>query len=134
MARPSKYDPAMIKKVGEYLSTCSREQTKLPKRIDVALLLGVDDETLIEWGKKHPEFSATLKRVDAMQMSQLIDDGIYGTGQVSAAMCIFLLKANHGLIETDRLRLEGENVMINLPKRYETNGLSGISEASAQTA
>ena len=97
--RPTDYDPSMIQQIEEYVLTCGREQTKLPKRVDIALLLDVDDETLIEWGKKYPEFSATLSRVDKLQMSQLMDDGMYGGKEVNARIAQFLLSANHGLKE-----------------------------------
>lgn len=106
--RPTKYRDEFIQKIEEYLQTCGREQTKLPKREDVALLLDVDDETLIEWSKIHPEFSATIKKVDKLQKGELIDDGLFGGKEVNASMAIFLLKANHGMIETNRQEITGK--------------------------
>ena len=97
--RPTKYDVSIIGKIERYLLTVGREQTKLPKRVDAALMLDVDDETLIEWEHKYPDFSATLARVDRMQMSQLIDDGVYGGKEVNARLAQFLLSANHNLVE-----------------------------------
>ena len=100
--RPTEYKPEYIQQIEEYLQTCGREQTKLPKRVDVALLLDCDDETLIEWGEKYPEFSATLKKVDHLQKSELMDDGMFGGKEINPGMAIFLLKANHGMVETER--------------------------------
>jgi hypothetical protein len=107
--RPTKYNSLFIKQIEEYLATCGREQTKLPKRVDIALLLGVDDETLIEWEKKYPEFSATLKKVDQTQLGELIDDGLFGGKEVNANVAIFLMKANHGMMETDKKIVTGDN-------------------------
>lgn len=107
--RPTKYDPGIVDVIKQYVETCGREQTKLPKRVDIALLLDVDDDTLVEWEKIHPEFSAAIKAVDKLQMSQLVDDGLYGGKEINSGMAIFLLKANHGMIETERKQLVGEN-------------------------
>ena len=57
VGRPSKYDPKFINEVDEYLATCGREQTKLPKKYEFASFIGCDDTTLDEWAKKYPEFS-----------------------------------------------------------------------------
>jgi len=108
MGRPTKYDPSMIQKIEEYVRSCGREQTKLPKRVDVALLLDVDDDTLVEWEKKYPDFSATIKKVDQLQKGELIDDGLFGGKEINAAMAIFLLKANHNMMETEKRILAGD--------------------------
>lgn len=102
VGRPSKYDPIFIKKVDEYLATTGREQTELPTREGFSLYIDVNDETLIEWEKKYPDFSATVKRLDSLQKNQLINDGLYGGKEVNSSMAIFLLKANHNMIETEK--------------------------------
>lgn len=121
--RPSKYDPAFIKVIEEYLKTVGRNQTKLPKRVDIALEIGVDVETLINWGKEHREFFDALTRVDESQLAQLMDDGFYGGKEVNPRMAQFLLSANHGLkeksdITSDDKAIAGPTVFI--PK--ETDG------------
>jgi len=96
--RPTKYIPADIyPKIEEYLSMCSREQAELPTVEGLALVLGVNRDTIFEWDKKYPEFSDYLKRVAEKQKNQLINDGMYGGKEVNASMAIFLLKAIHGL-------------------------------------
>lgn len=47
----------------------------------------------------HPEFSYAIKKLKTYQRERLINDGLYGGKKVNAAMAIFLLKANHGMVE-----------------------------------
>ena len=84
--RPEKYKPEFVNELDIYLSTTGREQTSLPTIQGFALHLGVDDETLTEWAKRHPKFSATFKRLKQIQAKQLIDDGIYGGKEVNSTI------------------------------------------------
>jgi hypothetical protein len=96
--RPTKYNPDVIyPKIEEYLSMCSREQTKLPSVEGLALFLDVNKTTLFAWDKIYPEFSNYLKKLADTQKQQLMNDGMYGGKEVNAGMAIFLLKAIHGL-------------------------------------
>lgn len=100
--RPTKYDPSFVQRVYDYLDTVGREATKLPKRVDIALMLDVDDDTITAWGNNHPEFLGALTRVDALQMGQLMDDGMYGGKEVNARFAQFLLSANHNMAESTK--------------------------------
>lgn len=107
--RPTIYSDKLISEISTYLSTVGREQTTLPTRYGFARKINVNDETLIEWEKRYPQFSAAIKKIDIAQKEQLMNDGMYGGKEVNSAMAIFLLKANHGLIETQRTELTGAN-------------------------
>lgn len=115
--RPTKYHDGMIQLAEEYLKTCGRDQTKLPTIEGLALYLGVDDERIGEWANAidesgnliHPEFHATVKKVKATQKNQLMDDGLYGGREVNSTMAIFLLKVNHGMVETVRQEHTGKD-------------------------
>lgn len=65
----------------------------------LALWLNVNGDTLVEWGKKYPDFSAALEKLKAKQAEQLIDDGIYGGKEVNATIVKLLLQNNHGMKE-----------------------------------
>jgi hypothetical protein len=96
--RPTKYLPQIIlPKVEEYLKSCGTEQMQLPTIEGLSLKLDVNDDTIVEWGKKYPEFSVTIKKILAKQKTQLMNDGMYGGKEVNPAMAIFLLKVNHGM-------------------------------------
>jgi hypothetical protein len=107
--RPTSYSDALINEIPKYLSTVGREQTTLPTRYGFARYINVNDDTLVEWEKSYPQFSAAIKKVDQAQKEQLMNDGMYGGKEVNPGMAIFLLKANHGLIETQRTELTGAN-------------------------
>lgn len=97
--RPTKYQESFVNELDKYLQTTGKEQTSLPTKQGFALWLGVDDETLNEWAKIYPKFSATLKRLMLLQGQQLIDDGIYGGKEVNATIVKLLLQNNHGMKE-----------------------------------
>lgn len=104
----------------EYLETVGRHQTKLPQISEFSReYIGVNEDTVNLWLKdesKKKLFGA-IKKIKAKQKEQLINDGMYGGREVNNAMAIFLLKANHGLIETDRTIHEGEGLNITLDIR-----------------
>ena len=99
MGRPTKYDSSMCDELDKYLETTGREQMSLPTIQGFSLWLDVDDDTLNEWSKKYPDFSATLKRLKKLQAKQLIDDGIYGGKEVNSTIVKLLLQNNHGMKE-----------------------------------
>lgn len=107
MARPLNYpnEDEIVRLAQEYISSTGREQTSLPTIEGLALHLDLDDETITEYAKIYPKFSATVKRVKALQKNQLMEDGMYGGKEVNQAMAIFLLKANHGMVEKSALDL-----------------------------
>jgi len=107
--RPTKYDPSFIKRAIEYINSCNREATELPTIEGLALQLGLDDERISEYAEKYPEFDATIKALKKKQKNQLMNDGMYGGKDVNSAMAIFLLKANHGLMEASRTEITGAN-------------------------
>lgn len=100
--RPTKYDPAFINQIDEYIATTGKEQMTLPKREGFARYIGINIDTLVEWCKIHPEFSVAIKKIDELQKENLMDDGLYGGKEVNSTMAIFLLKVNHGMVETEK--------------------------------
>ena len=140
MARPSTYDPTIdyIKLADEYLKTCGREQTKLPKLSEFCRdYIKRSQDAVEDWINKGQDIevlSGAIKKIKEAQMEQLMDDGLYGGKEVNSTMAIFLLKANHGLIESDRHIFEGESVLINLNTKNENNGLPVSSTVSTETA
>ena len=110
VGRPTKYDPSMINKAVEYLSTCGRKQTKLPTIEGFAIYLGVHRDTLYEWAKFYKEFSDTLKEIEMLQKEQLINDGIYGGKEVNAVIVKLLLMTNHGMKERSDATSDDEKI------------------------
>lgn len=120
MARPSSYDQTKDydKLADEYLATCGREQTKLPKISEFCReYIGADEDTVELWvkGENLPKDADTtqligsIKRIRYAQKEELMDDGLFGGKETNVAMAIFLLKANHGMVETSRQELVGKD-------------------------
>ena len=120
MARPSTYDQTKDydKLASDYLQTCGREQTKLPKISEFCReYVGADDDTVEGWlkGEGIPEganveqLRGSIKRIKNAQKEELQDDGLFGGKECNVAMAIFLLKANHGMVETSRQELVGKD-------------------------
>lgn len=99
VGRPSEYDPKVVQAVTDYLQTCGREQTKLPKLTEFYRYIGISPQCADEWKDKYPEFGDACKRIEERQEEQLVDDGLYGGKEVNPGMAIFLLKVNHGKVE-----------------------------------
>lgn len=114
--RPTKYSPLIIKKTKEYIASCKDEVTefwktrgeksdsydrlltvKLPTVQGLALHLGINEDTIVEWGELYPEFSASVRALKSEQARRLIDNGL--SGDYNPQMAKFLLSANHGLRE-----------------------------------
>lgn len=133
MARPTDYNDSMIQKANEYIDSCGRQATELPTVEGCAKALGVSRDTIYEWIKpihKYTEFSDTIKRIEEEQKNQLVNDGLYGGKEVNQAMAIFLLKANHGMIETNRTELGGATNGNTEPIRLFVNAGQGFLPTS----
>lgn len=107
--QPTKYNETMIEKLKDYVKSCGREATELPTVEGFAEYVDVDPDTIGNWGEAFPEFFGAIKKLKAKQKNQLINDGLYGGKEVNQAMAIFLLKANHGMVETSRMEVSGEH-------------------------
>lgn len=107
--RPTKYDETVITITKEYIDSCGREATELPTIEGLAHRLGINTDTINEWTKTYEDFSAAIKELKERQKNQLINDGMYGGKEVNSTMAIFLLKANHDMIETERKMLVGKD-------------------------
>lgn len=66
------------KKTGELKFEHKEVANKWPTLFGFARKIGVDDETLIEWGKVHPEFSAAIKKAKSIQQDILVENALHG--------------------------------------------------------
>ena len=126
--RPSEYDSKFCDMAEEYLKTCGREQTKLPKVTEFYRMIGISRQCGDEWADKYPEFGDTIKKIMEFQQEELIDDGLFGGREVNAAMAIFLLKANHGMIEKNATDITtGGKPIINM------DAIIGLGNSTTET-
>ena len=101
---PTKYRPAMIDKVKEYLQTCEHEKA-LPSIVGLSVVLGVARRSLEGWKvlshkdldeKKYPmfeEFLHMLRRVSDAQLIALLQNGL---NQTWNSTIVKLVLAKHG--------------------------------------
>ncbi len=107
MGRPTKYNEEMLKKANEYYLKCLNSE-EVPYIERLALTLDVDDERITDYSRKYTNFNATIKRIKTLQKLKLQELTI-STGKGAAIGAIFQLKANHGMIETEKQMHVGAN-------------------------
>jgi hypothetical protein len=114
--RPTKYRKEFVQRLDQYISldfqntidietTDSNGNTKqyqkitppayCPTREGFAIEIGVDTDTLINWGNEHKEFFGALTRLDHVQKQFLLQNGLTNTYNDKIAQ--FLLINNHGM-------------------------------------
>jgi hypothetical protein len=78
--RPTKYNAEMLEKAKAYVNGGYLAGDKvIPSKAGLALHLGVNRETLRDWGGLNPEFSAILCKIDVCQEDLLLNNGLNGT-------------------------------------------------------
>jgi len=96
------------------------DKVSIPFIEELADILDKDDETLGIWAHKHikdqegketeelehPEFAHLFKRIVSLQKLRLLQRTL---GRFNPSGAIFQLKANHGLIETEKKVLAGDS-------------------------
>ena len=103
--RPTEYTEDLPDKLRAYAKDCLSKQ-RIPWLEEFCHRNDISERTLRDWSKAHDEMRDShdyLMMIQKMILKQLcISKG--GAGP------IFLLKANHGLIETDRIQHAGDEV------------------------
>lgn len=133
--RPTKYSEEILAKAQAYLQECLDIVNSFPSVEGLSIRLGITDETVNEWTKEKPEFSAAVKVIKLLQKERLQSQGLHN--RVNATMAIFLLKANHGLVDTQRTELTGKDggaVDQNLSVTYMPDPLAHDYYAGGQQA
>lgn len=115
--RPTLYSEEILEKTQSYLEECKDEEipevvglsakgTELYKnklRVNLPTIQGlssylkVNQDTLYEWAKVHPEFSETLANIKAEQAKRLMNSGL--SGDYNPTIAKLMLSSNHGMRE-----------------------------------
>lgn len=69
--RPTKYNQRMQEQAERYV-----EQNDYPLLSEMAIQLCVDQDTITNWGKVHPVFFGTIKKLKDKAEAWLIRDGL----------------------------------------------------------
>ncbi len=97
MGRPTKYNETTLEVANNYLHNYRSFGDEFPSRVGLALVLGVNPDTIYEWAK-HPdkfEFSEMLAQIKAKQRQVLLNNGINGSFNSNISK---LVLAQHGFV------------------------------------
>lgn len=101
MGRPTKYKKRFIKEAEEYLQECKNAR-KVPFLEEFSGRIGVSEDSVKRWTEANEDFCGAIERIKDHQRLALKTLGLK-----SPSVIIFLLKANHGMIETEKIQHEG---------------------------
>lgn len=150
--RPTKYNKDVVKKAYEYINACvdtyynyqkgfgatntfeRRVSAQFPTREGLSLRLGIHKDTLVEWEKKHEEFSVALAFLDDKQREMVIRGSI--NGDYNPMIAKLILSANHGMKErsdvtSDDKPLPPASVTVNNIKTLSNEELIKLAEGGA---
>ena len=101
--RPTSYKEEYNDLVDVYLKECidsyknGKRDVKLPTVGGFALMVGVNKQTLYNWGEEHPEFLDSLNKIVEEQQNRLINQGL--AGNYNSTIAKLILSSNHGMSE-----------------------------------
>jgi len=99
VGRPTKYNKQLQSEADRYVYDWSQTDA-VPSRVGLCCWLGISKHTSYQWGREHPEFSATLEAVEALQEHVAMNKGI--TGEFNSTITKLVL-ANHGYSERNEI-------------------------------
>lgn len=95
--RPTKYTKETPRRVISYIKKC-QEKGLFPTIEHLAYDLGVGTRILYEWEKLYSDFLQTMDMLRDAQRHLLISGGL--TNKYNPRFASFLLKANHGFVDS----------------------------------
>ena len=107
MGRPTKYNKAIQQKADDYVDGAHLGASDpVPSVAGLACYLGVNKQTLYNWGDNHPQFLDTLDRCKERQEKLALMGGL--TNEFNASI-VKLLLANHGYSDRQQLEHSGKD-------------------------
>lgn len=100
IGRPTKYKKRFIKEAEKYLQECKNAR-KVPFLEEFSGRIGLSEDSVKRWTEANEDFCGAVDRI--MDHQRLV---LKTLGLKSPAVLIFLLKANHGMIETEKIQHE----------------------------
>jgi len=111
VGRPTKYSEDVLKKAMDYVENHRNYGEIIPSIEGLALVLGVNRDTIYEWAKQYKKFSDTLELCRLKQTKLLINLGL--AGKINTAIAKLLL-AKQGYVEKQEVvEVERPLIMLN---------------------
>jgi hypothetical protein len=119
MGRPTKYNEEIQVKADEYLTKWKELKEAVPTVAGLSLYIDTPKQTMYDWGKKFPDFSYTLGKVQVTQEFTLVNKGL--KNEINANIGKFMMY-NHGYKEKSEQDLMSSDGSMQLPTRIEIVG------------
>lgn len=127
MGRPTRFKPEYTTIALKYL-----EEVKLKKSMpfleELALRIDCTADQISDWQLRDKDFNQACKKIKDVQKILLQKGGLAGT--FKQKMAVFLLKANHGMVETERIEHVGEQqpIVFNITRGQLNNDIPQLIE------
>ena len=120
IGRPTKYNEEIQAKAEEYLTKWEDLKEAVPTIAGLCLYIDTPKTTTFDWGKKFPEFSTTLGKVQLTQEFSLVNKGL--KNEINANIGKFMMY-NHGYKEKTEQDLMSSDGSMKQPTKIQLVGV-----------
>jgi len=120
IGRPTKYNEEIQAKADEYLTKWEGLKEAVPTIAGLCLYIDTPKTTTFDWGKKFPEFSTTLGKVQLTQEHTLVNKGL--KNEINANIGKFMMY-NHGYKEKTEQDLMSSDGSMKQPTKIQLVGV-----------
>ena len=120
MGRPTKYNEDIQVKSDEYLTKWEELKEAVPTLAGLSLYIDTPKSTMVDWGKKFPDFSYTLGKVKTTQEFALVNKGL--KNEINANIGKFMMY-NHGYKEKTEQDLMSSDGSLKQPTKIQLVGV-----------
>ena len=120
VGRPTKYNEEIQAKADEYLTKWEDLKEAVPTIAGLCLYIDTPKTTTFDWGKKFPEFSTTLGKVQLTQEFSLVNKGL--KNEINANIGKFMMY-NHGYKEKTEQDLMSSDGSMKQPTKIQLVGV-----------
>lgn len=107
--RRTKYSQDMVKIAKDYVENHQRYGDVIPSIEGLALVLGVNRNTIYEWKRQYKEFSDTLEILNLKQTKLLINAGLLNKVNIAIAK---LLLSKQGYTEKQEVEMASKKLIV----------------------
>ena len=107
MGRPTEYNESVQEKADYYVYNWAELGENLPSRVGLCCYIGIAKSTSYEWEKSYPDFSDSLKAIDALQEQVLLNNGVSGKFNPTITKLVLNNHGYHEKKEVDHKSTDG---------------------------
>ena len=120
VGRPTKYNEEIQAKADEYLTKWKDLKEAVPTIAGLCLYIDTPKTTTFDWGKKFPEFSTTLSKLQTTQEFSLVNKGLKNEINTNIGK---LMMYNHGYKEKTEQDLMSSDGSMKQPTKIQLVGV-----------